>query len=149
MQTLIISDTACLILFDKIGEFEILRKLFQTVTITSIIAEEFKKQTPDWVIIKDPQNTDNVVNYSKIVDQGEASALALSIEIENSLLIFDDLKARKLAEELNLKYTGSIGILVLAKRRGLIEDIDELIAKIQATNFRLTKVFIEKLKEEN
>jgi len=146
---LIISDTACLILFDKIGEFEILRKLFQTVTITSIIAEEFKKQTPDWVIIKDPQNTDNVVNYSKIVDQGEASALALSIEIENSLLIFDDLKARKLAEELNLKYTGSIGILVLAKRRGLIEDIDELIAKIQATNFRLTKVFIEKLKEEN
>jgi predicted nucleic acid-binding protein len=149
MQTLIISDTACLILFDKIGEFEILRKLFQTVTITSIIAEEFKKQTPDWVIIKDPQNTDNVVNYSKIVDQGESSALALSIEIENSLLIFDDLKARKLAEELNLKYTGSIGILVLAKRRGLIEDIDELIAKIQATNFRLTKVFIEKLKEEN
>ena len=149
MQTLIISDTACLILFDKIGEFEILRKLFQTVTITSIIAEEFKKQTPDWVIIKDPQNTNNVVNYSKIVDQGEASALALSIEIENSLLIFDDLKARKLAEELNLKYTGSIGILVLAKRRGLIEDIDELIAKIQATNFRLTKVFIEKLKEEN
>jgi predicted nucleic acid-binding protein len=149
MQTLIISDTACLILFDKIGEFEILRKLFQTVTITSIIAEEFKKQTPDWVIIKDPQNTNNVVNYSKVVDQGEASALALSIEIENSLLIFDDLKARKLAEELNLKYTGSIGILVLAKRRGLIEDIDELIAKIQATNFRLTKVFIEKLKEEN
>jgi predicted nucleic acid-binding protein len=149
MQTLIISDTACLILFDKIGEFEILRKLFQTVTITSIIAEEFKKQTPDWVIIKDPQNTNNVVNYSKVVDHGEASALALSIEIENSLLIFDDLKARKLAEELNLKYTGSIGILVLAKRRGLIEDIDELIAKIQATNFRLTKVFIEKLKEEN
>jgi len=149
MRTLIISDTACLILFDKIGEFEILRKLFQTVTITSIIAEEFKKQTPDWVIIKDPQNTNNVVNYSKVVDHGEASALALSIEIENSLLIFDDLKARKLAEELNLKYTGSIGILVLAKRRGLIEDIDELIAKIQATNFRLTKVFIEKLKEEN
>ena len=73
----------------------------------------------------------------------------MSIEIENSLLIFDDLKARKLAEELKLKYTGSIGILVLAKRRGLIEDIDELIAKIQATNFRLTKVFIEKLKEEN
>jgi predicted nucleic acid-binding protein len=64
-------------------------------------------------------------------------------------LIFDDLKARKLAEELNLKYTGSIGILILAKRRGLIEDIDELLAKIQATNFRLTKAFIEKLKEEN
>ena len=149
MQTLIISDTACLILFDKIGEFEILRKLFQTVTITSIIAEEFKKQTPDWVIINDPQNTNNVVNYSKVVDHGEASALALSIEIENSLLIFDDLKARKLAEELNLKYTGSIGILILAKRRGLIEDIDELLAKIQATNFRLTKAFIEKLKEEN
>ncbi len=43
MQTLIISDTACLILFDKIGKLNVLKDLFQTVTITSKIAEEFKK----------------------------------------------------------------------------------------------------------
>jgi len=86
--------------------------------------------------------------YSKIVDLGEASAIALSKETKNSVLILDDLKARRLAEALELKYTGSIGILILAKRKGLIEDVDQLIMKIQETNFRLTNPIIDKLREE-
>jgi len=80
------------------------------------------------------------------VDAGEASAIALSIESEDSLLILDDLKARHLADELKLKYTGSIGILILAKRKGLITDLDEIITKIQSTNFRLSNALIHKLK---
>ncbi len=148
MQTLIISDTTCLILFDKIGELTILRDLFQQVTITSEIAEEFKKRIPDWIKIKDPENSKNVNAYSEIVDLGEASAIALSKEIENSLLILDDLKARRLADELKLKYTGSLGILILACRKGLITDIDEIITKIQSTNFRLSNALINKLKSD-
>jgi predicted nucleic acid-binding protein len=146
MQTLIISDTACLILFDKIGKLNVLKDLFQTVTITSKIAEEFKKETPNWIIIQDPKNTSNFNAFSEILDPGEASAIALSKEIDDCLLILDDLKARQLADELNLKYTGSIGILILAKRKGLIADIDVVITKIQATNFRISNVIINKLK---
>ena len=148
MRSLIISDTACLILFDKIGELEILRELFKTIFITTKIAEEFKKKTPDWISIKDPTILSNVDTYSKIVDLGEASAIALSKETENSMLILDDLKARQLAEALELKYTGSIGILILAKRKGLIKDVNHLILKIQETNFRLTDPIIDKLREE-
>ena len=146
MQTLIISDTACLILFDKIGKLNVLKDLFQTVTITSKIAEEFKKETPNWIIIQDPKNTSNINAFSEILDPGEASAIALSKEIDDCLLILDDLKARQLADELNLKYTGSIGILILAKRKGLIADIDVVITKIQATNFRISNAIINKLK---
>jgi predicted nucleic acid-binding protein len=146
MRTLIISDTACLILFDKIGKLDILQKLFQQVTITSNIAEEFNQKTPEWIIIKDPINSKYISAFSEIVDAGEASAIALSIESEDSLLILDDLKARHLADELKLKYTGSIGILILAKRKGLITDLDEIITKIQSTNFRLSNALIHKLK---
>jgi predicted nucleic acid-binding protein len=148
MRTLIISDTACLILFDKIGKLDILKDLFHTVTITSKIAEEYKKETPNWIIIKDPENTSYLNVFSEILDPGEASAIALSKEIQDSLLILDDLKARQLAEELKLKYTGSIGILILAKRKGLISDIDEVISKIQTTNFRISNAIINKLKSE-
>jgi len=146
MQTLIISDTACLILFDKIGKLTLLKELFQTVTITSKIAEEFKKETPNWIIIQDPKNISNINAFSEIIDPGEASAIALSREIKDCLLILDDLKARRLADELKLKYTGSIGILILAKRKGLIVDIDEVISKIQTTNFRISNAIINKLK---
>jgi predicted nucleic acid-binding protein len=49
MRTLIIFDTACLILFDKIDKLNILQKLFQQVTITPKIAEEFNQKTPVYV----------------------------------------------------------------------------------------------------
>lgn len=102
MQTLIIADTACLILFDKINEFDLLNKLFGEVTITTKIAQEFRKTTPDWVKIKDPTDSGKVVKIAQIVDFGEASAIALAIEEQNSLLILDDLKARQLSDELSL-----------------------------------------------
>lgn len=55
-------------------------------------------------------------NYSEKVDAGEASAIALALEMELPLLILDDLKGRKLASSLNLRYTGTLGVLVTAKQ---------------------------------
>jgi predicted nucleic acid-binding protein len=146
MQTLVISDTTSLILFDKIGKLDLLQKLFNQVTITSKIADEFKKKLPEWITIKDPENTNQLLTLAKSLDLGEASALALSLETGNCLLILDDLKARKLAEGLKLKFTGSIGILLLAQRKGLINNMDEIISIIQSTDFRLTNALILKLK---
>lgn len=149
MQTLIISDTTCLVLLDKIGELELLKKLYHEVTITTTIFEEFKKPVPNWIKIQDPTNNKYFLSLSEIVDLGEASAIALSIEIENSILILDDLKARKIANELQLKFTGTIGILLLAKNKGLINDFQRVIEKIQETNFRLSNAILERLKSDN
>jgi len=49
MHKTIISDTSCLILLDKIGELEILNKLFGTITTTAEVAEEFGQQLPAWL----------------------------------------------------------------------------------------------------
>lgn len=49
------------------------------------------------------------------LDSGEASAIALSLEIENSLLLIDDLKARKIANRLHLNYSGTFGLILRAK----------------------------------
>lgn len=61
-------------------------------------------------------------NYVKIlnnfIDLGKSSTIALPIETENSLMIPDDLKARKLAENLNLKFTGLFGVILKAVRKG-------------------------------
>ncbi|HYK76358.1 MAG TPA: DUF3368 domain-containing protein [Daejeonella sp.] len=82
------------------------------------------------------------------IDRGEASAMALAIESENSLLILDDLKARKLAAKLNLNYTGTLGIILKAKREGLLSSIRPILEKIQMTNFRFSdKILNEILKE--
>ncbi len=88
---IIISDASCLILLYKIDELDLLKGLADKVYITQTIKKEFGKGLPDWIKIKSP--TDN--HYQEILemdlDPGEASAIALALEIDNTILIIDDL----------------------------------------------------------
>ncbi len=59
------------------------------------------------------------------------------------MIILDDFKARKIAENLGLEITGTIGVLIIAKKRGIIDSIKPFLEKICATNFRLSEA-IEK-----
>ena len=151
MQKVIISDTSCLILLDKIGELNLLNKLFGQVTVTQEIANEFRKDLPGWFKIEGPINK----TYQKILeaslDKGEASAIAFAIEQEDCLLIIDDLKGRKYAEQLGIKITGTLGLIIDAKLSGHITSVKPMLDKIKKTDFRLTedleKRTLEKSKE--
>jgi predicted nucleic acid-binding protein len=72
------------------------------------------------------------------VDVGEASAIALALETDDCTIILDDFKARKLADKLGLKITGTIGIIVKAKLKGVIPSIKPYLKKIRDTNFHLS-----------
>ena len=52
MHNIVIADTSCLILFHKIGEFDILRKVYDSVTTTPEVAQEFQEILPDWILIE-------------------------------------------------------------------------------------------------
>ncbi|MEO6668114.1 MAG: DUF3368 domain-containing protein [Ferruginibacter sp.] len=139
MHKTIISDTSCLILLEKIGELDILHHLFGTIITTKEVAEEFGQQLPSWIELQQPKDK----NYQSIiqasVDKGEASAIALAIELDDCLLIIDDLKGRKFAQQLGLAIIGTIGVIVDAKLVGLIPSIRPILAKIKSTNFRITE----------
>ncbi|MBV7533109.1 DUF3368 domain-containing protein [Chitinophaga sp. sic0106] len=143
----VIADTSCFILLDKINELELLHKLFGDIMTTDTIAIEFGKPLPVWVHIKEVAD----LHYQNIleleVDKGEASAISLAIETGLALLILDDLKARKVADKLLLTYTGTLGLLLKAKEKGLITAVRPILEKIQNTNFRFSKnVFADILK---
>ena|ERR1035438_9021522 len=138
MLKTIISDASCLILLDKIGELNILEKLYGEVIITSIIAEDFGLELPLWIRIIDPKNADLQNNLLAFMDIGEASAIALAIEIGHCKLILDDEKARKKVIELGLDFTGTLGVLSAAKHKGIIPLLKPLFDKIELTDFRYT-----------
>lgn len=139
---LIISDASCLILLDKINEIALLKLIGDTVLITPEVKREFHKQLPDWVQVKNVEN----VQYQKILEYelgaGEASSIALGLELKNSVLIIDELKGRKIAERLSLKYSGTFGLILKAKQMGLVKEVKPIIDKILETNFRISNQII-------
>jgi len=139
MHRTIISDTSCLILLDKIGELSILNKLFGNITTTSEVANEFGQQLPPWFEIKEPNDKNYQAIIEASVDKGEASAIALAIELDDCLLIIDDLKGRKFAHQLGLTIIGTIGVIVDAKIAGIIPSVKPILSKIKSTNFRITE----------
>ena len=139
MHKTIISDTSCLIILDKIGELKILNKLFGVITTTSEVANEYGQELPSWFEIREPsdRNYQSIIEAS--VDKGEASAIALAVELDDCLLIIDDLKGRKLAHELGLTIIGTIGVIIDAKLTGIIPSIKTILSKIKQTNFRISE----------
>lgn len=139
MQKTIISDTSCLILLQKIGELDLLQRLFHTVFITPEIATEYELPLPKWIIIDSPINKTYQRILEASLDKGESSAIALCLEKTDPLLIIDDLKGRKFAEKLGLKISGTLGVLIIAKKQNLISSIKPALERIKLTDFRFSE----------
>ncbi|MFQ5706089.1 MAG: DUF3368 domain-containing protein [bacterium] len=74
-----------------------------------------------------------------LIDLGEASTIALAVEIEDSLVILDDQKARKVAANLKLRFTGLLGVLLRAKQEKLIDSVEKVLGKLKSAGFRISK----------
>lgn len=131
----------------KINRLYLIQKLFGQITITKIIADEFGNELPDYITIEDPVNNTYQKILESFLDKGEASAMALALEKKECLLIIDDNKGRKEAKQLGLNFTGTLGVLITAKEKGLIGSISEIIQEIQNTNFRLSTDLINATKK--
>jgi len=146
----VITDTSCLIALSKIEILEVLHKLYKRVVVSKEIAEEFGEPLPSWFEILEVSNK----KYQKILenslDKGEASAIALAFELDNVLLILDDLKARKEAQKLGFKITGTLGVLFSAKQKNVINSLKLYLDRLQNTDFRIAdNIVLELLKRSN
>ena len=74
----------------------------------------------------------------------------LALETPDSTLILDDYKARRIAEKLNLYYTGTIGVIIKSKLMGIIPSIKPILGKIRKTDFRISvEIELQALNEAN
>jgi len=123
-------------LLKQIGEFDLLQKLFGTVIITAIIADEFGETIlPHWITVENPKDKRQEKFLASLLHKGEASAIALAMEKGNCLLIIDEYKGRKMAKQLDIIITGTLGVLAQAKAKGYIPLLRPLIDRIRQTNF--------------
>ena len=76
-------------------------------------------------------------------------AIILAKELNADLLIMDEKIPRVIAKSIGLRVIGSLAILYIAKKRGLIEeDFNELVKELRAKGVRFSDDVIERLKQK-
>ncbi|MBX2930293.1 MAG: DUF3368 domain-containing protein [Saprospiraceae bacterium] len=143
MESVIISDTSCLIVLEKIDRLSLLKELYSQVVVTPIVAKEFDNELPNWFKVISPSNSSLQKMLEETIDPGESESIALAMETPDCLLILDDLRARKVATSLGLAFTGTLGVIAAAKRQGIIAAARPVFDQLRATDFRLSDSFLE------
>ncbi|MGI9174636.1 MAG: DUF3368 domain-containing protein [Rhodothermales bacterium] len=132
----VVTDTSCLIAFDRIGQIDLLPALF-VVHVPPAVADEFGRRLP-WLHVEPAPDPDRVEVLLERVDRGEAEAIALAESYSDAQLLIDERKGRRVARQLGLRVTGTAGILLVAKTAGLILEVRPLLdTLIYEHKFRL------------
>ena len=139
MHKTIIADTSCFIVLANIQELGLLNKVYGTIITTTEIVTEFEDALPDWVNVVNVKDKHTQQILEIQIDKGESSAIALALETPDCTIILDDFKARRIAEQLRLSYTGTIGVIIKAKLNGIIPSIKPILEKMKQSDFRLSE----------
>jgi predicted nucleic acid-binding protein len=138
---IVVSDTSPVIALIRINQIQLLPTLFHEVVIPSAVREELSLarfteeeliiyKSCNWLIEKTVSDT---VILNADLDKGEAEAIVLAKQLHADFLLIDETAGRKVAMNEGVRIIGVIGLLLVAKEKGLITEvkilIDALIAK--------------------
>jgi hypothetical protein len=166
-----IINASPLIYLGSIGALQLLPKLFMECYTTLIVKREVLSSengmnTPEfsvleesfsvWLSLKESTNQQLVERLKELnIHIGEASVRALAKELQDNsdepIIIIDDLAAREIARTLDLKVTGTIGILIKALNLNFISGEkckDFLQILVENTTFRISAALFSKLLKE-
>lgn len=135
---IIVSNTTPLSELSKIDRLDVLQSLFATILIPpTVYAELTTGNHPATIAIPaatwiEPRTVQQVERIEQLLqtpglDRGECAAIALAEELRADRLLIDERAGRKLAQTLGLPIIGTIGILLLAKKSGLVSAIAPLL----------------------
>jgi predicted nucleic acid-binding protein len=147
-----IADTGPIIIFAKIGHLDLLTAMARVVLLPSPVVREIRRgraSDPARRAVDAGWGTEVAVRYIRVavrsvglLDLGEQSVLTLALKRPGSRVLLDDERARKAARQLGLPLTGTVGIIIGAKRRGLIPDVSPLFHAIQAAGSYMAPDFL-------
>jgi predicted nucleic acid-binding protein len=141
---IVVSNASPILNLLVVEQLDLLKQIYGRVSIppatfSEIVAVAARKQVspqpqiPGWIETKPIADQAFAVALQFELDVGEAEAIALALQLKADLLLLDERKARTVAERFGLKFIGLLGILILAKRRGLVRNVkpivDDLIGK--------------------
>lgn len=136
----VVSNTTPILSLLKIRHLHLLEALYTSIIIPQAVWQEVEagKNGPfytdlsllPWVDIQSVQNPASV-QYLTDLDKGEAEVIVLAREIGADLLIIDEALGRQYAHHFDLTLTGTLGVLLRAKKEGHILQIKPLLEMLR------------------
>ena len=151
-DSLVIVNTSPLLYLHQVGCLELLQQLYSTITVPPAVPQELETgklqgvdvpevNSIEWIEIRSVASA-TIIPAVIDLGQGEAEVIALGLENPDSLLVFDDSLARRIADLYGLKYTGTLGILVKAKQSGYLSAVAPVIQMLRSKSMWLTDKII-------
>ena len=132
------SNASPLINLARIGQLDLLPQLYGELTVPEAVWHEVvvegsgqpgaeKIGSASWVQVKSVSNRQLVQALRQELDAGEAEAIALALEVGADFLLMDEHLGRDTAQHMGVRSVGLIGVLIEAKRKGLVGGIQPLL----------------------
>jgi len=157
---IVVSDTSVLSGLFRVGHLHVLSNLFGEVIVPPQVHRQLLRrrffgfstdflQSP-WLNVAVAPDRSRHPHLFEELDEGEAEAIALATELAADWLLIDEAKGRKTALRMGLNRIGVLGILVEAKRQGLIPALRPVLDALRRdAGFRVAPALYETILREN
>src|SRR2546425_2173190 len=144
----IVSNTSPLLYLGRIGQLGLLPHLFSQVCVPEQVALELdagrliRSDTPDprqlpWAKVVSVTAAMTVALPANILGLGERATIAYAVANGNMMVALDDRRARLLAQQLGVPVVGLVGILLKAKKAGVLPVVKPHLDVARTYGFRL------------
>jgi len=156
---IVISNATPLISLAKINKIHLLKLMYGTLYIPEAVYKEIVmggKEKPgaqevekaEWIKRKMVQNRLSVSILRASLSAGESETLVLASELNGDLVLLDEKPARIMADRIEIRKTGTLGILIAAKAGGLISEVKPYVDELIAKDFRVdNELYLEILRQ--
>ena len=145
MPKIVVNSTP-LIALCNIGRLDLLEKVYRRILIPQAVYDEVTEkddaagrqiaQRPDWIEVVQISDRSQKQMYRARLHDGEVEVMILAQEAPVAdLVIIDDNAAKKTAKFLDLRVTGTLGVLMRAKRMGYISSVAAVIDELCKNGF--------------
>ena len=153
---MILCNTSPLIALASIDSLELLNSLTEDWCVPEAVYKEATmsdKPYSEMIIaflkgkIQKVKDIEAVNDLRIFIDLGESEVIQLASELDASLVIIDERRGRNIAKLKGLTIIGTVGLLLKAKEKGLIEKVLPLVEEIKSRNIYISKELLKKVKK--
>ena len=147
----IVTNASPLIFLTKIDSLGLLQKCFSRVLVPPAVVAETGLDLPDFVEQSELSDVGEAFVRGALgnLHRGELETLMLARERDIDLVAVDDSAARRKAVQMGLRPIGTVGILVLARRFGHLDEptaLDKLNLLVDRHGLYLSSTIIQQVR---